>query len=66
MVAEAIKLYRCFVDCQKAFDGIEHVGLLEVMERAKITDLERRLIINLYWRQNAAGRWDGKSDKILS
>src|SRR2546425_8462096 len=30
------------------------------MEKAGIPDLERRLIINLYWRQHAAVRWDGK------
>src|SRR2546425_10969027 len=30
------------------------------MEKAGIPDLERRLIINLYWRQHAAVRWDGE------
>ena len=30
------------------------------MERAGIPELERRLIINLYWRQSAAVRWDGE------
>ena len=29
------------------------------MEKAGIPKLERRLIINLYWRQHAAVRWDG-------
>src|SRR3989442_986428 len=30
------------------------------MEKAGIPDLERRLIINLHWRQHAAVRWDGE------
>ena len=30
------------------------------MVKAGIPDLERRLIINLYWRQHAAVRWDGE------
>ena len=34
--------------------------LAEVMVKAGIPDLERRLIINLYWRQHAAVRWDGE------
>ena len=34
--------------------------MAEEMEKAGIPDLERRLIINLYWRQHAAVRWDGE------
>src|SRR6059036_1193524 len=30
------------------------------MVMAGIADLERRLIINLYWRQHAVVRWDGE------
>ena len=57
---KARKLYLCFVDYQKAFDRVKHDKLLEVMNRAGIPELERRLIINLYWRQSAAVRWDGE------
>ena len=39
---------------------MRHDKLAEVMEKAGIPDLERRLIINLYWRQHAAVRWDGE------
>src|SRR5437867_3723400 len=52
------KIYLCFVDYQKAFDRVRHDKLAEVMVKAGIPDLERRLIINLYWRQHAAVRWD--------
>ena len=51
-------MYLCFVDYQKAFDRVRHDKLLEVMEKAGIPELERRLIINLYWKQQAAVRWD--------
>ena len=50
-----------FVDYQKAFDRVRHDKLAEVMVKAGIPDLERRLIINLSWRQHAAVRWDAKS-----
>src|SRR5881296_3547147 len=54
------KIYLYFVDYQKAFDRVRHDKLAEVMVKAGIPDLERRLIINLYWRQHAAVRWDGE------
>ena len=54
------KLYLCFVDYRKAFDGVKHDKLAKVMEKAGIPVLERRLFINLYWRQHAAVRWDGE------
>ena len=50
------KLYLCSVDYQKAFDRVKHDKLVEVMEKAGILELERRLIINLYWKQLAVVR----------
>ena len=40
------KVYLCFVDYQKAFDRVKHSKLLEVMEKAGVLALEKRLIIN--------------------
>ena len=57
------KLYLCFVDYQKAFDRVKHDKLVEVMEKAGVPEMERRLIINLYWRQHAAVKWDGEISK---
>src|SRR2546425_4812786 len=54
------KLYLCFVDYQTAFDRVKHDKLAEVIYKAGIPELERRLIINVYWRQHAAVRWDGE------
>ena len=54
------KIYLCFVDYQKAFDRVKHSKLLEVMEKAGVPVQERRLIINLYWGQPAAVKWDGE------
>ena len=54
------KLYLCFVDYQKAFDRVKHDKLTEVMKKAGIPELERRLIINLYWHQHASVRWEGE------
>ena len=52
------KLYLCFVDYQKAFDRVKHDKMVEVMVKAGIPELERRLIINLYWKQLAVVRWN--------
>ena len=60
------KLYLCFVDYQKAFDRVKHDKLVEVMEKAGIPDLERRLIINLYWNQHASVRVEGENSKSFS
>src|SRR6187401_2717424 len=35
------------------------------MEKAGIPELERRLIINLYWHQKATVRWDNESSKYV-
>ena len=34
--------------------------LAEIMERVGVLEIERRLIINLYWRQHASVRWNGE------
>ena len=36
------------------------------MVRAGIPELERRLIINLYWKQSAAVRWDGEISREVT
>jgi len=36
------------------FDRVNHDKLLEVKETDEIPELERRLIINLYWLQKAS------------
>ena len=56
------QLYLCFVDYQKAFDRVKSDKLTELMEKAGIPELERRLIINLYWHQHASVRWEKRSN----
>ena len=36
---------------------------MEVIEKAGVPEMERRLIINLYWRQHAAVKWDDEISK---
>jgi len=58
-------VYTCLVDYQKAFDRINHEKLLNIMEKAEIPELERKLVKCLYWNQYAAIKTcDGKSRKI--
>ena len=59
------RVYLCFVDYQKAFYRVKHDKLLEVMEAAGIPELERRLIMNLYWHQQAAVRWDKEVSRYV-
>ena len=33
------------------------------MEKAGVSELERRFIVNLYWMHRAAVRWDGEISK---
>src|SRR4051812_19985690 len=60
MTTKKKKIYLCFVDYQKTFDRVRHDKLAEVMVKAGIPDLERRLFINLYWRQHAVVRCDSE------
>src|SRR3989441_11619846 len=62
MITKKKNIYLCFVDYQKVFDRVRHdkLAALDVMEKAGIPNPERRLIVNLYWRQHAAVRWDGE------
>ena len=39
---------------------------MEVMERAGVPELERRLIINLYWRLHAVVRWDDEVSRDVT
>ena len=60
-----MKLYLCFVDYQKAFDRLKHDKLVEVMKEAAKPELERRLIINLYWKQLAVVTWDSGTSREI-
>ena len=58
-------IYLCFIDYQKAFDRVRHDKLVEIMEKAGIPELERRLIINLYWEQQAMLRWENDTTRTF-
>src|SRR5688572_14257763 len=58
-------IYLCFIDYQKAFDRVSHDKLVEIMEKAGIPELERRLIINLYWDQEANIRWENETTRTI-
>src|SRR5437867_4897837 len=58
-------IYLCFIDYQKAFDRVRHEKLVEIMKNAGIPELERRLIINLYWEQQAMVRWENDTTRTF-
>ena len=53
------------MDYQKAFDRVKYDKLAEIMERVGVAEIERRLIINLYWRQDAAVRRNGEVSREM-
>lgn len=53
VVEKQRNLYVCFIDCEKAFDNVRHVDLLEILKSIGVTGKEYRLIRNLYWGQKA-------------
>ena len=47
------KVYVCFVDYEKAFDRVNWVKLMAVLQSIGIDWRDRKLIKNLYWKQTA-------------
>ena len=56
-------LYICFVDYEKAFDRINWLKLMEVLEQVGIDKRDRDLIKNLYMEQAVVIRIDGKDSE---
>ncbi|CAG4958055.1 unnamed protein product [Colias eurytheme] len=53
-------VFVCFIDYEKAFDKVQHVKLMEVLERIGLDYKDCRFIRNLYWNQCANVRINGK------
>ena len=56
-------VYICFVDFEKAFDRVDWVKMFEILEKLHIDWKDRRLLQDLYTRQEAVARIaNGESD----
>ena len=56
-------VYICFVDFEKAFDRVNWIKMMEVLKQLQVDWRDRRLIKNLYMRQQAVVRVaDGESE----
>ena len=51
-------LYLCFIDYSKAFDKVKHSDLFGISLRHNCDRKDLRVIINLYWEQDATIRID--------
>jgi len=49
------------VDYQKAFDRVRHDIMIRILEEIGIDEKYLRIIANLYWRQTAALKMEGKT-----
>src|SRR5207245_6074822 len=47
------EVYICFVDFEKAFDRVDWIKMMEVLESVGVDWRDRRLIYQLYMRQEA-------------
>ena len=57
------EVYICFVDFEKAFDRVNWIKMMEILKSLKIDWKDRRMIRELYMRQNAVVRIaDGESE----
>lgn len=53
-------IYVCFIDYEKAFDRVQHGTLLNLLRTLGIDGRDLRIIENLYWKQRAVVRIDGR------
>ena len=51
-------IYVCFIDYAKAFDRVKHTEVIASLEKAGIDGKDVRMIIELYWNQQAVIRVD--------
>ena len=56
-------LYICFVDYEKAFDSVNWIKLMEVLEQVGVDKRDRDFIKNLYMEQTVIIIIDGKDSE---
>lgn len=52
------KVYTCFIDYEKAFDRVDHVKLLKILESRGLDKNDIAIIQNLYWYQTAVVKYN--------
>ena len=52
-------IYICFIDFEKAFDRVNWIKMMEVLKQIGVDWRDRRMIYELYMRQEAVIRVDG-------
>ena len=59
------KVYCCFIDYTKAFDRFEHNILFEILNDFDFTDKDIRVLLSLYFRQQANVRFNNKLSDFI-
>ena len=47
-------VYLCFIEYGKAFDGVRHEDLIEILKGTVVDGKDLRMVYKLYWNQKAA------------
>ena len=59
-------MYVFFIDYSQAFDTVKHEPLIELLQSLDIDPQDVKLLANLYWNQQAAGRPNGEFSESIS
>ncbi|VEN57771.1 unnamed protein product [Callosobruchus maculatus] len=60
------KVYICFIDYEKAFDRVDHVKLLKILEAKGLDKNDITIIKNLYWDQTAVVKYNNTTTEAAT
>ena len=63
MIDRNINLHVAFIGDSKAFDKLKHQKLIEILKRGGIPEVEKHLIVNIYWGKTAVMRFDNETSE---
>ena len=59
-------VFTCFIDESKAFDTVNRASLFDLLSSLDIESHDIKLLVNLYWNQQAAVRHNGEASESMN